>query len=111
MGTGDLVGKRSSRLVDPSLVLTRADNALARISDHKAQPVEGYRALKYRFATECRAYYSIAAMTRRRVLEEELRQEALGKLFRLRSALERAIIVDLESCGLREDLIDAWATR
>jgi hypothetical protein len=111
MGTGELVGKRSSRLRDPSLVLADADGALTSILERKPQAIEGYSALKYRYATECRAYYSIAAMTRRQVLENEIRDYALGKLFRLRSALEGAIISDLEVCGLREDLVDSWATR
>lgn len=111
MGTGAIVGKRSSRLRDPSLVAEDADLALAKLSQHVPQSVDDYRSLKFRYATECRAYYSFAAMTRRRVLEEEVRNDALAKLYGLRSALEKAIIADLEVCGLREDLIDAWASK
>lgn len=111
MGTGALVGKRSSRLRDPSLVIEDAEKALARISEHNPQPVEDYPALKYRYATECRAYYSFAAMTRRRVLDEAIRDESLGKLYRFRSALEKAIIADLEVCGLRDDLVASWASK
>lgn len=98
-------------MVDPSLVMAAADKALSRILVQRAQPVEDFRALKYRYAAESRAYYSLAAMTRRRNLESNVRAEALAKLFRMRSTLERTIISDLEVCGLRRDLVDTWATR
>jgi hypothetical protein len=109
MGSSDLVGKRSGRKAHPTDVLEAADSALKVLVDHEPSAAEDLLSLKKRYAAECRAYYSVAALSRRRHLESDFRAEAMSRLFRLRSTLERAIISDLECCGLRDDLLKIWS--
>jgi hypothetical protein len=111
MGSSQLIGKRTRGLIDPATTLAAADEALATLVAAKPQPSEDFRTLKYRYARECRSYYSVAALSRRAVLDEELRSAAYAKLFRLRSTLEKAIIRDLDSCGERGDLEKIWASK
>ena len=111
MGSSAFVGKRARGTAEPSAVLVAADEALTALAQRQPNPAEDLRALKHRYAAECRAYYSLAALSRRRVLDDSSRGEALFKLFRFRSVLENAIIADMESCGLRNDFLAAWATR
>jgi hypothetical protein len=111
VGSSQLIGKRTRGLIDPVKTLAAADEALHTLAATKPQPVEDFRALKYRYAQECRSYYSVAALSRRAVLSEELRSAAYAKLFRLRSTLEQTIIQDLEYCGGRNDLEKIWASK
>ena len=111
MGSSQLIGKRTRGLIDPVATLASADEALERLTGATPQPVEDFRALKHHYARECRAYYSVAALSRRGVLEDELRSEAYAKLFRLRSALENSIIRDLDYCGARSDLEKIWGSK
>lgn len=109
MGSSALVGKRSGQKAEPADVIKAADVALQTLREHKARAAEDLMSLKRRYATQCRSYYSIAALSRRRHLEDEFRSAAMSRLFRLRSTLERAIISDLECCGLRDDLLKIWS--
>jgi hypothetical protein len=98
-------------MAEPSSVLDAADSSLSSLLEHKPAAAVDIRALKLRHAVHCRAYYSLAALSRRRVLDDSYRAEAFSKLFRLRSVLENAIIADLECCGLRDDILNVWASR
>lgn len=111
MGSSELVGKRSRGRADPDAVLSAADQVLSTLRGRQAQPAQDLRALKYRYAAECRAYYSVAALTRRRILDGNIREQALSKLFRVRSSLERAIIADLACRGLSYDTVRQWSSR
>ncbi|MBX7136157.1 MAG: hypothetical protein K1X67_26090 [Fimbriimonadaceae bacterium] len=111
MGSSQLIGKRTRGLIDPVTTLAAADEALAKLAASKPQAVEDFRTLKYRYARECRSYYSVAALSRRALLEDELRSAAYAKLFRLRSNLENSIIGDLDFCGERGDLEKIWASK
>ena len=106
-----LIGKRARTVANPQQVLEQADDGLAALGKLRPSHTEDFRALKMRHAAICRTYYSVAALSRRKVLDEELRRQAYSKLFIIRSALEQAIIADMGACGLREDLVDAWASR
>ena len=111
MGSGSLVGKRSRTRAEPSAVIQASDLSLARLIEHRPTAGADLGELKRRHAVDCRVYYSLAALSRRGVLEEAFRAEALSKLFRLRSSLEKAIISDLECCGLRDDILDNWSSK
>jgi hypothetical protein len=111
MGSRALFEGPSRKGAEPSSVLQPAAEALARLSKHTPRPVESLPALKFHYANDCRTYYSVAALSRRKVLDEEHRRSALALLFRLRSSLERAIISDLDCSGPREDFLDTWASR
>lgn len=111
MGSSQLIGKRTRGKIDPVATLAAADEALERLAGAKPQPVEDLRALKHHYARDCRSYYSVAALSRRGVLEDELRSAAYAKLFRLRSTLENSIIRDLDYCGQRGDLEKIWASK
>jgi hypothetical protein len=111
MGSSELIGKRTRGSIDPATTLAAADEALATLRGTAPQPAEDFRALKYRYARECRSYYSVAALSRRAILEEELRSAAYSKLFQLRSTLEKTIIEDLDFCGDRADLEKIWASK
>src|SRR4051812_12470612 len=111
MGTGELVGKRSKRNAAPRDVLEAAGAALARLKGINAKGIDDFRALKRRYAPECRTYYSVAALSRRRVLDDASRAEALSILFRLRAELEETIISDLNASTVQDKFIKEWATR
>jgi hypothetical protein len=110
MGSSALVGKRASQKAHPSDVIQNASSTLASLKAVQPTAAEDFISLKKRYAAHCRAYYSVAALSRRRELEDDFRAKSMALLFRLRASLERAIISDLECCGLREDLLKAWAS-
>jgi hypothetical protein len=91
--------------------INAADRVLDQLKNVEPQASEDFSALKYRYADECRVYYTIAALSRRARLEDALREGAYSRLFRLRAALENAIVADLERCGNRPDLLKTWASK
>lgn len=111
MGSSALVGKRSTRNADPLDVLEAADATLNRLQAHQPRAADDLLSLKKRYSGDCRAYYTVAALSRRRALADDLRAEAMSRLFQLRCTLERSIIADLACCGLRDDLLKIWAGR
>ena len=111
MGTSQLVGKRRRDPIDPSETIKAADDALSRLKNRRPQAAEDFTSLKHKYARECRAYYTIAALSRRGNLEESLRREALKRLFPLRSTLESSIVSDLDRSGPTTELIGNWASK
>lgn len=93
-----LIGKRAREgSTNPAAALTAAEHALNLLPTLATEPsCDSIADLKHLLASPCRAYYTAAAVSRRRVLEEELRKPLLGLLFRLRSTLEQTIASHLE---------------
>ena len=83
--------RRPKKMKHPSIVLSEAKKAQQHINEMSFLP-ESVEHIKSEFNEPSRAYYALAAMSRRAVLEEEYRDSALEMLFPLRSAIEQKII-------------------
>lgn len=94
--TRDLVGKRrAASEIDPASELAQARSLYETLSQAKPIETTSLGDLKRHYASACRTYYTIAAISRRRILEEEVRRNILRLLFPLRSRIERSISTDL----------------
>ena len=63
--------------------------------------------LKAKFGDVCRTYYTLAAISRRKSLSDDLRQRILGVLFPLRSRLEKRLLAEFQ---LLADKAELWRT-
>ena len=100
-----LLGTRTKRGdIDPNDVLQRAKSRIQCLKSESPQPVPDLQALKKHFAEDCRLYYTLAAVSRRRALIEESRLALLELLFPFRTALERSILASLPWVGDQSQL-------
>lgn len=101
-----LFGERTDRVtIVPDEVLCAVCD---RIRELKAQvPVEtqSLRELKQLFASDCRLYYTAAAVSRRARLSARTRQKLLSELYPLRSTLEKAITACFPLVANQRELI------
>lgn len=94
--TQKLIGqRRTSSDIDPVIELQRAKILLEEFSLRKPFATSSLGELKQCYAEVCRSYYTIAAISRRRVLEDVVRNEILRLLYPMRSRIERAILADM----------------
>lgn len=111
MKTGSLVGPRGERNRSPSEVINDAHAAIKRCAHPLQRACANLNALKIELADDCRAYYALAACSRRRLLEPGLRGEALALLYRLRSMLERCVIERLSLVADKASVAEAAFAR
>jgi hypothetical protein len=95
-----LMGARdySVRLV-PQDVIQAAEDLLERLRATVPEPASSLQELKERHALACKVYYQIAAVSRRREIEDSDRAECLRRLYPLRSSIERRILSELSHSG------------
>jgi hypothetical protein len=91
MRTKDLIGVRGERNRPPALILEAAVDAINRSEGYSSKVHRHLAEMKSDLSEACRAYYALAACSRRKELEAGLRYKLLSEMYRLRSALERCI--------------------
>jgi hypothetical protein len=94
-----LIGDRTPRgLIVPEELNGSVDRMLHSIEAlESAAPVSSVDELKRRFSQACRLYYTVAAVSRRRVLNPALRTQLLKQLYPLRSQIERVVVRGLNN--------------
>ena len=91
-----LLGHRTARgSIDPSVVIIRAREGITRLKSISPQIASDVPDLKRLFSQDCRLYYTLAAISRRKNLDLVLRTKSLNLLYPLRSAIEHAILTSL----------------
>ena len=93
------------RMREASLILQEAVKAHSELKDEKPEQFLSIECMKRHFKTPSRAYYALAAMSRRAYLDNEVRKNSLKLLFPLRSLLERRILTALEMIGSPIDIV------
>lgn len=94
--TSALLGSRSTRPIDPQLLLKESEDISSLLSGLDESPLVTISDLKRKYAKACRLYYSLAAVSRRRVLDQSVRASIIKVLFVVRTSVERAILEDIE---------------
>jgi hypothetical protein len=89
---------------DPAVVLKNAEFSAATLRKLKVPPLKDIRSVQDYFIEHSRHYYSLAALSRRKELDERDRKTALSKLFPLRSSLETRMLEGLTACLDSEDV-------
>jgi hypothetical protein len=91
-----IIGSRSKRgEISPEDYLMRSKNLIEELKSSTPISIHDFRELKIKYSNACRIYYTAAAISRRKILEEEVRKEFLSLLFTLRKNLEIAIFEDM----------------
>jgi hypothetical protein len=104
--TKSLVGaRRRSAEIDPAIELEKATMLIEELRSKQPATVKNLKDLKQRYSAACRNYYTVAAISRRKVLDETLRAGLLSILYSLRAQLEAKIIDDLR---MAEDYAEVW---
>lgn len=110
--TRKLVGeRRAASEIDPVTELVRARTLFEAFSQRKPVATSTLGELKQHYAHACRMYYTIAAVSRRRVLADDVRREILRLLFPLRSRIERALLADLDLVKNSSQVLDQATSR
>jgi len=76
---------------DPLEILRNVENALNELKGVNSISFDNLKDLKSYFLEISRVYYALAAMSRRKVLEKTIRDNAYDRLFPFRSLLEKRI--------------------
>jgi hypothetical protein len=101
------IGPRSARnAIDPDSVLARGRQLLDSLSDSKSN-ARNLPDLKFFFAEACRVYYTLSAVSRRKVLPHGTRLQLLQMLFPLRARIEKRL---LEEFRRLPDGAQLWRT-
>jgi hypothetical protein len=96
--TKNLVGvRRRSREIDPGTELARAQELLQILKSQGVACEPNLKSLKQRYSGHCRTYYTVAAISRRKVLDHNIRSALLSVLYSLRAQIELRILDDLRS--------------
>lgn len=90
---------------DAASVLEEAEECLARLKSLKAVPYRSAPAVRQAFTEFGRSYYSLAALSRRKELTTELREEALSRLFGLRALIEKRMLQSLQISDAHADIV------
>lgn len=102
-----LVGERTARgEIKPMLLSSQVETLLAQLE--VSQGLRHWNSvddLKREYAAACRLYYTVAAVSRRRVLDEEVRSALLGQLYQLRSRIEHVVVQGIEHIPDREGVL------
>lgn len=102
-----LIGpRRRQGQIDPETEL-QAGLELVRTLGSAASHAADLAELKAMFADVCRTYYTLAAISRRKSLPDDLRQRILGVLFPLRSRLEKRLMSEFPLMANKAEL---WRT-
>jgi hypothetical protein len=88
-------GVRRARMRPPSEILQEADHEMELLFARKPSFHNSLALLRDEFMTVSRSYFSLAAMTRRVDLNNDVRETSMSRLFRMRSTLEKALLDEL----------------
>jgi hypothetical protein len=99
-------GRRRSPMRAPDCVFEEASQETALLIAHT--PIEHLNLpmLRQLFVSYSRSYFSLAALTRRSVLCEDVRQDGLARLFKMRSFLETKLLAEFRYNSARLPVLD-----
>jgi len=103
--TAALIGPRAERAPDPIRVINESTELLKELRTPNRSAGGTFAELKGRYASACRTYFTAAAVSRRRVLAEEVRTQLSDLLFGLRAALERRIVDEMSATAFDEHFL------
>jgi hypothetical protein len=95
LSTRVLIGPRAERYRASEDIFAEVARAEENLLSRRAAAWGSLHEIRSSYAPHCRAYYTLAALSRRKVLEEKDRRTSLSCLFRLRTLIERTILRDL----------------
>jgi hypothetical protein len=95
---------------EPASVLQEAEECLALLNSYHPKPLDSVPAIRDSFVDFGRSYYSLAALSRRKVLDVDLRVAAMARLFALRSLLEKQMLAGLK-CSVPYTNVLGYALR
>jgi hypothetical protein len=81
---------------EPASVLQEAEECLVKLKSYAPKPLDSVPAIRNSFVSFGRSYYSLAALSRRKVLAVDVRAAAMDRLFALRSLLEKQMLAGLK---------------
>jgi hypothetical protein len=94
--TRNFIGKRSSRgSLDPEKLFSQATELVSQLKEQPVMKVDSMHELKTNFSNICKVYYQLAACSRRKVLDEQIRKKIYNILFDFRSAIENSMLSNL----------------
>jgi hypothetical protein len=111
MKTGALIGARGKRYRPPPQVIDDAEKVIERLTEMRPISHRSLNEMKVDLSDFCRAYYALAACSRRNELEPDYRSQCLSSLFRLRTNLEKCILERLPLVSDRESVDGAMLTK
>lgn len=87
-------GLRRPRMRSPEVVLEEAAREMESLAESGPGKHTSLPLLRQFFVPVSRSYFSLAALTRRNVLCEDVRQDGLARLFKMRSFLETKLLAE-----------------
>lgn len=103
--TKTLLGERGPRYRSGADIISEATSSVEVLNTRVPRTFQSMTEMKESYAPHCRAYYALAALSRRRTLGDKIRQEAMAMLFRHRVLIERSIYNDFALSNDRIDII------
>ena len=101
--TRKLVGKRRDpKELTPENVLQEARIAQEQLNSEGALSIQDWKELTEKLASACRAYYTLAAVSRRRNIEPAAQEALFSELFQFRASIEKRIFDSLLLVGDQE---------
>ena len=101
---GQPFSSRNREIVNPQAYLREAVAWLERVMAIERVRAETLRHLKQIFSRPFQVYYTLSAISRRRVLDGAVRQEILDFLYPYRSSLERSVINSIDVLESKKEL-------
>ena len=90
---------------EPADVVEEADVCLDRLKELKPIAVDSVPSIRNSFADYGRSYYALAALSRRKILPDKARGEAMSRLFSLRALLEQRMLESLKCSASSADIL------
>ena len=103
--------RRRTGTVDPRHLLEKSREVTRFLRNSEFPAPRDVSELKIRLAESCQIYYSLAASSRRKHLDDALRSSILKSLFPLRSLIENSIQRNLERIGDQQTLMAYACTK
>ena len=106
-----LVGARAKRgSTDPLQVLSDARSRLSSARTWASPDARDVQSLKVHYAAICRTYYTAAAVSRRRELAPQVRQDLMAILFSFRSKIETNLLDEFKRLADQDEILKMAAS-